>query len=194
MPVRFADKFTVTGGPEFDGLFLTPEVLSQRCGITEFDRGLYRIHSKQSATEADALIHNYFPDFSQRSRCFAYDWMGCQFAIDSARGAKNDPEILMFEPGTGEVLEIPIALSRFHDEELVTQSEAALSQTFFHEWIESGGVTPTPNQCVGYKTPLFLGGEDDVPNLEISDLDVYWTLMGQLWCALQGGSLGGENC
>jgi hypothetical protein len=36
------------------------------------------------------------------------------------------------------------------------------------------------NECVGYRTPLFLGGSDDVANLEISDIDVYWTIMGQL--------------
>jgi len=31
-----------------------------------------------------------------------------------------------------------------------------------------------------YKRPLFLGGSDTTDNLEISDLEVYWLLMGQL--------------
>jgi Domain of unknown function (DUF1851) len=35
-------------------------------------------------------------------------------------------------------------------------------------------------QCVGYQVPLFLGGKDSLENLEITDLDVYWSLSGQL--------------
>jgi len=31
-----------------------------------------------------------------------------------------------------------------------------------------------------YKRPLFLGGSDTTDNLEISDLEVYWLLVGQL--------------
>ena len=34
--------------------------------------------------------------------------------------------------------------------------------------------------CFGYQLPLFLGGEDALANLELSDLDVYWTFMDQL--------------
>ncbi|MCP2517553.1 MAG: T6SS immunity protein Tdi1 domain-containing protein [Achromobacter mucicolens] len=31
-----------------------------------------------------------------------------------------------------------------------------------------------------YGIPLFLGGQDEVSNLELSDLDVYWHLLSQL--------------
>jgi len=33
---------------------------------------------------------------------------------------------------------------------------------------------------MGYRKPLFLGGSDEVENLEVSDLDVYWHIMGQI--------------
>ena len=36
------------------------------------------------------------------------------------------------------------------------------------------------DQCAGYKVPLFLGGEDSIHNLELSDIEVYWSLMAQL--------------
>jgi hypothetical protein len=39
---------------------------------------------------------------------------------------------------------------------------------------------PDRRQCVGYKIPLFLGGEDGPDNFEISDLDVYWHITAQL--------------
>ncbi|MBQ6554892.1 MAG: DUF1851 domain-containing protein, partial [Firmicutes bacterium] len=31
-----------------------------------------------------------------------------------------------------------------------------------------------------YKVPLFLGGEDDIPNLELCDMEVYWGILSQL--------------
>ena len=36
------------------------------------------------------------------------------------------------------------------------------------------------DECVGYRVPLFLGGQDVVDNLEVSDLGVYWSLCAQL--------------
>jgi hypothetical protein len=35
-------------------------------------------------------------------------------------------------------------------------------------------------RCVATKVPFFLGGKDSVENLEIIDLEVYWSLSGQL--------------
>jgi len=34
------------------------------------------------------------------------------------------------------------------------------------------GRAPAKDECVSYRTPLFLGGVDDTTNLEICDLDV----------------------
>jgi hypothetical protein len=36
------------------------------------------------------------------------------------------------------------------------------------------------NKCVGYKVPLFLGGEDEISNLDELDMEVYWSIIGQL--------------
>jgi hypothetical protein len=33
---------------------------------------------------------------------------------------------------------------------------------------------------VGYELPLFLGGEASLDNMEVSDREVYWVVMGQL--------------
>ena len=46
--------------------------------------------------------------------------------------------------------------------------------------------SPDPARCVGYKVPLFLGGADDIGDLELADLDVYWTITGQLRTAAIG--------
>ncbi len=107
--------------------------------------------------------------------CFGFDWLGRQFSLD-AGGDAGDPEVVLFEPGTGQALEIPVPFSAFHDGELVENADAALALTSFRAW---AGVLRF-DQCAGYGVPLFLGGADEFANLEVIDLDVYWTICGQL--------------
>lgn len=79
-------------------------------------------------------MRSAFPEFGGRFVCFGYDWLGRQFATDSRRGESEDPEILLFEPGTGEALEIRVPFSQFHDAELVDFAEEALALGFFSQW------------------------------------------------------------
>jgi hypothetical protein len=73
-----------------------------------------------------------------------------------------------------------VPFSQFHDRELVDYGEEALARSFFDLWRASRGQSPALAECVGYRRPLFLGGRDSIDNLELSELDVYWTIMGQL--------------
>ena len=109
----------------------------------------------------------------------------CQFALDKARLDGDENLVLILEPGTGEALAVPVSVRSFHDTELVEFAEAALTLSFYRAWRESSGDTdPLDEQtCVGYATPLFLGGMDDVTNLRRSDMAVYWHLMGELRAA-----------
>lgn len=166
---RFAD---VAGYEEFVGEF----------GGASFGGGLYRVHDEQTGPRALVLAVEAFPEFAARVRPFGYDWLGRQFAVDFGRVDAGQPQVLLLEPGTGEALEIPLTFSAFHDEELIEYADAALAAGFFEDW--SAGhreVLPLQrNACVGYRVPLFLGGPDTVENLELSDLDVYWSICGQL--------------
>ncbi|HET9655067.1 MAG TPA: T6SS immunity protein Tdi1 domain-containing protein [Kineosporiaceae bacterium] len=181
---RFAATFRLTAGePERAAGTQGGQVesLNRRFGGCTFGRGLYRVHTERSAQAATQLVINAFPEYRGRVSCFGFDWLGRQFALDSGRGTPDDPEVLMFEPGTGESLEASVPFSRFHDEELVDYTDDILAARFFSEWMSaSGGSEIGFDQCVGYRTPLFLGGDDVVANLEVSDIDVYWTIMGQL--------------
>jgi hypothetical protein len=112
---------------------------------------------------------------------FAYDWLGRQIAFDRQRVVAGELMIAILEPGTGEILEIPTNFIEFVEEELIEYHDAALASNFFQEWRTNGGSVPEPDQCVGYKIPLFLGGADIIDNLEIIDMDVYVTLCGQLF-------------
>ncbi len=100
------------------------------------------------------------------------------------------PMVLMLEPGTGETLEIPATIESFHDSELIEYKDAALASNFYEAWLNCGGCSPETTQCVGYKVPLFLGGTDEVSNLQTVDLSVYWTLTAQLLARARGLQIG----
>ena len=155
-------------------------------GGTSFADGLYRVHTRSSAGASDALVEHAFPEFAGRLACFGYDWLGRQFATDVGRGTTGDPEVMLLEVCAGEAFEIPVPFSLFHDEELVDFTEEALARGFYEQWRRSDGRAPGPSECIGYRRPLFLGGSDVVANLEVADLDVYWTIMGQLRRQAQG--------
>jgi hypothetical protein len=122
-----------------------------------------------------------FPDFAGRVCPFSFDWLGRQFALDAKRSEGGEALILMMEPGTGQALEIPLSFSLFH-EQLHELREPALADSFFRRWVESrpDSVPLLPQTCVGYQVPLFLGGRDEIDNLELVDIDVYWSICGQL--------------
>ena len=146
-----------------------------------FDDGLYRVHDDRSGPEAEKLISLAFPDFAGRVCPFSFDWLGRQFALDAKRFENDEALILMMEPGTGQALEIPLSFSSFH-EQLHELREPALADSFFRRWVETrpDSIPLLPQTCVGYQVPLFLGGRDEIDNLELVDMDVYWSICGQL--------------
>jgi len=82
-----------------------------------------------------------------------------------------------------------VNLTEFHEDELVQEAHAALAEPFYREWrAESGDDVPLgPGECVGYRVPLFLGGKDEVDNLERTDAEVYWSLTGQMRQQIDSG-------
>jgi hypothetical protein len=160
----------IAGLREFFGTF----------GGASFCGGLYRAIHPADLNEWKDRICVAFPEFKARITCFGYDWLGRTFALDSNRTEDGQPGVVMFEPGTGEALEIPSNIETFHNVELMQSGEAALAISFYEKWVAAEGAKPEYRQCVGYRKPLFLGGRDEIDNLEVSDIDVYWHIMGQL--------------
>lgn len=116
-----------------------------------------------------------FPEFAGLAQIFGADWLGRVFATQGQGG-----EVLLLEPGTAEALEIPVDLAEFEASELVDNPDAALAFGFYQSWRNAGGAAPGPGQCIGYRKPLFLGGADEMDNLELSDLSVYWSVTAQI--------------
>jgi Domain of unknown function (DUF1851) len=152
--------------------------------------GAYREHLPKDVTRYTELAVDAFPEFRNRIECFGADWLGRQFAIDHDRIVDGAPQVLMLEPGTGEALEVPVSQDAFHEKELLQEPDAAAAYPFFKQWLQSGGARPKYNECVGYKRPLYLGGADDLSNLELGDIDVYWTISSQLLARVRGLPVG----
>ena len=148
--------------------------------------GAYREHKLEDVAHFTKLAVDAFPECDDRIECFGADWLGRQFAVDRSRFVDGAPQVLMLEPGTGEMLEIPANRITFHEEELELEPDAAAAYSFFQQWLAAGGAKPDYGQCVGYKQPLYLGGSDDLSNLEMGDFDVYWTLAAQLLAQVRG--------
>jgi hypothetical protein len=156
-------------------------LLAERFAGCTFENGLYRLHDQDSGTRCEGLIAGAFPDFAQRVCPFGYDWLGRQFALDAGRVEDQEALVLMMEPGTGQALEIPMSFAVFH-EELDNLREPALAAGFFIQWAQAHpDQTPlAPDDCVGYRVPLFLGGKDLLENLETINMEIYWSICGQL--------------
>ena len=76
-----------------------------------------------------SIVEQAFPKYKNYIDVFGYDWLGRIFAIN-----KINNHILLFEPGTGEVLDIPVTFEEFHDSEIVECHEDCLASEFFQEW------------------------------------------------------------
>ena len=143
----------------------------------EFGEGIYRVFKNEDIPKWKAIIAEGYPEFKGKFEPFGFDWLGRCFAIDLRWKTKG--QILMFEIGTAEVLEIPCDIIAFHNNEIPVNGEACLSRTFFSQWRENTEQEINYSQCVGYTVPLFFNGEDTIENLELSDMDVYWSLLSQ---------------
>jgi hypothetical protein len=70
----------------------------------------------------------------------------------------------------------------------LNKSDEWLNETFSADWqsIAAGhGFEPTEDQCLGWKVHPLLGGEFTPANLQVFDMVVYQSLMGQLHRQLQ---------
>lgn len=154
--------------------------LFNRCEGASFGNGLYRLHTLADIQKWNAMILEAFPAHAGQIECFGYDWLGRHFGLYVDREVGGEPQIIMFEPGSGDVFEIPCSFIEFHNDEIPEAHDACLASSYFSEWLEQHPASLATSECVGYKQVLFLGGEDEVSNLEKGDMDVYWTICAQL--------------
>ena len=129
-----------------------------------------------------------FPEFAARARPVAQDWLGRFYAVDAGTTRRN--LMLLLEPGSGEAFEIDDSFQRFFERTLVDEWDEFMEADLWAGYLRGGGQPPTAEQCVGFRVPLFMGGQGTPQNLELTDLTVYWAICGQLRLSLMGHAPG----
>jgi hypothetical protein len=140
-----------------------------------FGDGLLRIHTAESAIEANRRCARLIPDSSGMVSCFGFDWMGRDLAVDVRSG--RELSVVMFEPGAAEIAQSDIPFLEFCD-----IADDAVAPDVFGTWMEvRGSSRPLAfSECAGYDVPLFLGGTDDIRNMSRMSVEIYWELCIQL--------------
>jgi hypothetical protein len=150
-----------------------------------FDHGLLRwllpeLEPSITAWNADGGWKTDWPS-QQELIAFASDWLGRLYVFNRASRIRSEFEIARLEPGSGMLVDSGSTFSDFVGTDLIRHKADLLSTDYYEDWLDQGGAQPRPDQCVGYRVPLFLGGEDDIPNLELTDIGVYVSVCGQLY-------------
>lgn len=148
-------------------------------GGRAFGKGMFNSFSSENVDKWSEMVEEAFPDMKGLFKLFGYDWLGRCFGIDLRE--RTNGNILLFEIGTNDILEIPYSFEKFFNEEIPYNAEVCLAKTFFIEWMNYSHMEELPyGRCIGYKLPLFLGGADLVDNLEDSDMEIYWGVITQI--------------
>jgi hypothetical protein len=163
---------------EIKGIPFKYKELLLEFGGNSFDKGLYTIYTFTDSIKWTNLLCNYFEKFKDEIICFGHDWMGRQFCVPT----KSNECILVFDPATQEDFFIEDNLLAFHNNILANDKGIFFAMDLFElalNFLKITGINY--NQCIGFKTPLFLNGKEEVSNYEVCDLEVYWDLQYQLY-------------
>ncbi len=148
-----------------------------------FQEGVYRFFEEKDIARWNKVVEGIFSQYKGQIECFASDWMGRIFAWDF-----ETESVLLLDPGFGEALKIPCDFYELHNIEFVEYFDESLSFSLFLECMELNKKELNLNQCYGYKISPFLGGEDKVSNMEISDMEVYWSICEDIYNRVQSSS------
>lgn len=148
-------------------------------GGMQLRNGLFTVFRKEDIDKWNGIVADFASRFKGNTSVFGYNWLGMIFIYYTDPALDN--MIHMLDVGDNAVYEIPCSFQEFIDEELWLNPDAVVQESFFEQWLASpAAISFKYGECVGYKVPLFLNGEEEIDNLEVSDMDVYWTLMTQL--------------
>lgn len=171
---RFAELYETSPVADGGGGDM-PTAFCRSYGGGSYGDGLLTVFTPEEASYFFEDAVTAYPGYAGVVTPVCFDWLGDIFVV-----LKGVGDVLLLELGTGDALVVAKTFPEFVDRTLVDEADASLAAGFYETWRASGGSAPKGLSCVGYKVPLFLGGKNDVDNLESSDLDVYWTVIGQV--------------
>lgn len=153
-------------------------------GGMSFGKGMFNVFDKGDLRYWEKNIIKIFPEYKGKIELFGYDWMGRCFAVNSL--GSDDEKILVFDPSAMEVNDIKLSFMEFINKAVPASVNECFSSDAFIRWYNESGTELEYLQCLGNIVPLFLGGADELNNMELSDMDVYWSILGQTAVQIRG--------
>lgn len=161
----------------------TYSTFMRTCARTTFAEGALRFLAPDAVRRWNGPqgwgVH--WRDWAGELGVVAIDWRGNLIGLDRVRQREGHPLIGIVDIGAAEYLEVPTTFEEFLESELIDSPDRAIASEMFRMWRQKGGASPAENECVGYVQPLFLGGDDSLTNMRITDLEVYVDIHGQLY-------------
>lgn len=167
------------------GSNIKPEIpgyaeLAEQFADCSFHHGLYRLFSASDVKKWAPLVLGIFGQFKGKIDCFASNWMGYIYAWDYTEQC-----VWMLDPGFGEAMKMPVDFYQLHNEEFVDYADEALEKNNFDQCLQSNSSELDNNACYGYIVSPFLGGEDELTNREVIDMEVYWSICEDIYSQVQ---------
>jgi len=148
-------------------------------GGIQFGDGVFNSLLLQDVPKWRAYITEAFPELTGKVIPFGYTWDGVFCCIDL-----RDGKIILCDVGAGECIDLPRSFIEFLNED-IEEFEELLQIEDYQKWMTVNGKLPY-GSCAGLKKPLFMGGEEENSNREVSDLEVYWGIIGQVKRQVKG--------
>lgn len=150
------------------------DIMTAFAGAT-CQNGLYRLHTAESAAEAEGDVTQAFPRYRNRLVCVGVDWLGRQYALNRRRphpADPNEPLLLSFDPEADGADPEPSTFAGFHAGEGVD----SCSRDRWRGWSSANPELSllAHSDCIGLRIPLFLGGADAPANMAVVNTAAYW--------------------
>lgn len=183
----FINYFNRTSQETDKNVFPTPSFVKDSNSLSfitsyagsTFNNGLYRLHNKTSSELGQKNANRLFPQLRRKATVFGYDWLGRQYAFHN----RNKNKIFLLDVSTANYYTMNSNFTDFHNFILIEYIEASLEKETFEEYQKHNpaDIPLAFNEAISYKHPLFLGGSEEISNMEKTDMDVYWSISSQFY-------------
>jgi len=142
--------------------------------------GMFTVFKQNDLEKWEKNVKRFFYNLKENFKLFGYDWQGNCYGIILNNATTLNENVVMFEIGTNKILSFSCDFNTFINKTFIDQLNSILVPQFFESAVKLYDDKIGYGKCIGYKRPLFMGGQDIPSNLEYSDMDVYWTVLAQV--------------
>jgi len=179
MPLIPDPEIDNAGGAYVPAGFPSAFADSGYCGRS-FNRGLVRFHDAKSGPEFRELVLTAFAgQIHPDADVLAFDWQARQIVtVPTGEGVM----LYLADVGSADVYELATP-EEFAAVLTLDNVGEVFNEERFVAFRETNNVADAAlafTECVEFEHPLFLGGEDSLSNMAVTDTSVYWTIIGAL--------------